>query len=267
MNAKPVEHEPRTRPAPSAPALQAYNGTRVEIEYAGAPDGVDSNLLILLHGLGDRAAPFRQLGTSLQRTLPQTAVLCIQGLKRVPLLEEDAWMWWDTFDMLGETIPNPDPRHAIGAIEGALAYLCAPQDKGGCAWPIENVHLFGYGQGGSLALEALAARRPNAIGSVTSVCGPFLSLPTFTPPLTTPACFVTRFAPPVLQSSALAKGQLAAVKKAFAHVTHHNYPPSQAPVEEAMIRGSEWRDLHVFWSKLWRNRSAWELGGDLYTVS
>lgn len=267
MNAQPLAPETKAHPPASEAGLRSKNGTRLAFQYAGGPDGVDSNLLILLHGLGDRAAPFLQLGKSLQRTLPQTAVLSVQGLKRVPLLEEEAWMWWDTFDMLGELIPNPDPTPAIGVLQHLLHYLCAPEEQGGCAWKAENIHLFGFGQGGSLVLETAVARRPEPLGSVVSVNGPLLSFPTFSPSLTTPLCYVTRFAPPVLSSSSQARSQLTAISKAFAHVTQLNYPPKSVPMDERMIQGPEWRDLHTFWAKFWRTRSAWELEGKLYTVS
>lgn len=267
MNAQPLAQEPKAHPTASPAGLRAHQATELTFRYAGAPSGVDSNLLILLHGLGDRAVPFFELGTSLQRTLPQTAVLSVQGLKRVPLLEEEAWTWWDTFDMLGELLPNPDPTQAIGVLQKLLHYLCATPQEGGCGWQSQQIHLFGFGQGGSLALETLVSRRPASLGSVVSVCGPLLSFPTFTPPLDTPVCVVTRFAPPVLASSSQAKSQMAAYRKAFAHLTPLNFPPTRAPVEERMIQGAEWRDIHTFWAKFWRNRTEWELKGDLYTVS
>lgn len=51
--------------------------------------------------LGDTDKPFFKLGQSLN--LPQTAVLSVRGLKRIPLLEEDAFQYWDSFDDLGES--------------------------------------------------------------------------------------------------------------------------------------------------------------------
>lgn len=45
--------------------------------------------------------PFTNLGRSLN--LPQTAILCIQGPQKVPLLEEEAYQWWHSFDELGES--------------------------------------------------------------------------------------------------------------------------------------------------------------------
>jgi len=99
MNAHLVEE--REPAAPTAAALRAHSGRTLMFEYAPAADA-SSNLLILLHGLGDSRTPFLALGHSLQRTLPQTAMLSVQAPLRVPLLEEDAWMWWESFDSLGE---------------------------------------------------------------------------------------------------------------------------------------------------------------------
>ena len=92
----------RTAPRPSSAGLDSFNHTKLVLKYKPAPCGIDSNLLLLLHGLGDTADPFFSLGQRLQQTLPQTAVLSVQAPLRVPLLEEEAWMWYDSFDALGE---------------------------------------------------------------------------------------------------------------------------------------------------------------------
>lgn len=92
----------RSAPRPSSAGLHSFNHTKLVLKYKPAPCGIDSNLLLLLHGLGDTADPFFSLGQRLQQTLPQTAVLSVQAPLRVPLLEEEAWMWYDSFDALGE---------------------------------------------------------------------------------------------------------------------------------------------------------------------
>ena len=62
-----------------------------------------------------------------------------------------------------------------------LTYLTAPVSQGGCGWAYEHMHALGFAQGGSVLLETLIATRANAFGSAVSVCGPLLSLPTFSP--------------------------------------------------------------------------------------
>lgn len=100
MNVTPVECVEHV--TPTAKDFQRHSGLTLTFNYASAQDQVDSNLLIFLHGLGDTAQPFFQLGKQLQKTLPQTAIMSIQAPLRVPLLEEEAWMWWESFDSLGE---------------------------------------------------------------------------------------------------------------------------------------------------------------------
>ncbi len=103
--------EPSIQALPSEakrkPAPQPYSGKApaggLHFQYAAAPDGADSNLLILLHGLGDNERSFFTLGQQLQRTLPQTAVLSLRAPMRVPLLEEESYSWWETFTPLAES--------------------------------------------------------------------------------------------------------------------------------------------------------------------
>ncbi|EDP42965.1 hypothetical protein MGL_2561 [Malassezia globosa CBS 7966] len=158
----------RTAPRPSSAGLHSFNHTKLVLKYKPAPCGIDSNLLLLLHGLGDTADPFFSLGQRLQQTLPQTAVLSVQAPLRVPLLEEEAWMWYDSFDALGEVRLNPDPRRAMKDITHLLTYLTAPVSQGGCGWAYEHMHALGFAQGGSVLLETLIATRANAFGSAVS---------------------------------------------------------------------------------------------------
>ena len=68
--------------------------------YLPAPGGVESNLLVLLHGLGDTHVPFLTLGRTLQAQLPQCAVLSLEAPLQVPML--GGGMWWEHWDELGE---------------------------------------------------------------------------------------------------------------------------------------------------------------------
>jgi hypothetical protein len=116
---KPVSTGPTRKPIPKL--------NEVEFSYSPSPDGIDSNLLIFFHGLGqypsvdlirqtvspnvayqlkwvttgDTFKPFAQLGKSLN--LPQTAILSLQAPTQIPLLEEPAFQWWESFDNLGES--------------------------------------------------------------------------------------------------------------------------------------------------------------------
>lgn len=157
---------------------------------------------------------------------------------------------------------NPDPRRAMKDITHLLTYLTAPVSQGGCGWAYEHMHALGFAQGGSVLLETLIATRANTFGSAVSVCGPLLSLPTFSPPLAPRVCFVTRDARTFAMSSA-SRSHVTAVQRAFCHVTHLHYTdPAQS-----MIHGAEWQDIMQFWSRHWRHRMTWELQGDVQEVA
>ncbi|KAK0518313.1 hypothetical protein OC842_007829 [Tilletia horrida] len=200
-----------TPPSPQHPSLQPFHPHF----YLPSPQKITSNLLILLPGLGDTPASYTALAQSFQSTLPQTAILLLRPPAPIPLLaaleegeEEDAstapHAWWDAFDLLtGDVLPPhaQNPGRCIAQLGALLDYLTSSSSSssssssgGGCGWPREAVHLFGYGQGGSAALEGALtwirtkrAQGPRSassssepareLGSVVSVCGPMLSSP------------------------------------------------------------------------------------------
>lgn len=84
------------------PSSQAAEVAPLALTYVSAPDKVDSNLVILLHGLGDTEAPFVQLGSQLQRNLPQTAILVVRGGHAVPFMDGQSWGYWDVWDGYGQ---------------------------------------------------------------------------------------------------------------------------------------------------------------------
>lgn len=100
MDAVPAgKGDARTKPMPSS---QAAEVAPLALTYVSAPDKVDSNLVILLHGLGDTEAPFVQLGSQLQRNLPQTAILVVRGGHAVPFMDGQSWGYWDVWDGYGQ---------------------------------------------------------------------------------------------------------------------------------------------------------------------
>lgn len=176
LNATPLRPDSRKKPAPSA---RNFN----QIVYTPSPSGIDSNLLLILHGLGDTSDSFVSLSTTLQKTLPQTATVIIQGSQRIPILPEKAFSYWDTITPLGEVIDeaHQDPRKWLEAFERWIR----EEVTGRCGWKSEDVHLFGFGQGGTAAVEAvlycekqrrLAKEESIRFGSVVSVCGSLLSV-------------------------------------------------------------------------------------------
>lgn len=90
----------RRKPPPTAALLPGLLA-KAPWEYVPSPDGVDENLLLLLHGLGDRPSAFAQLARSM--ALPQTAALALGGPQEVPFSEGGrSWytVFTDSFDLI-----------------------------------------------------------------------------------------------------------------------------------------------------------------------
>ncbi|KAG8741389.1 hypothetical protein FRC10_002909 [Ceratobasidium sp. 414] len=193
-----VDPSPRTKVRPTRAGLG------LEHVYAPSDDGVDENLLVVLHGLGeyvqsvrklvltstgDTMAPFARMAKQLK--LPQTATLVLQAPElyvylvnnlarthaacRIPFLEEgeEMYQWYTSFTQLGELIEHPNPMSGVQGVHRALDHLTSSE----CGWPAERIHLFGFAQGGSVALES-ALRRPGGVKSVVSVGGGLVEVPT-----------------------------------------------------------------------------------------
>ncbi|GAA5860964.1 hypothetical protein JCM1840_002020 [Sporobolomyces johnsonii] len=253
LSLRPVQHT--VHPAPNLKSIDRS----LECSYSPSSDRVDSNLLILFHGLGDTYHPFAQLGSSLK--LPQTAVLALQAPQRVPLLEEQAWQWWDSFDSLGELISNPNPSSTLSLLLKVLTHLTTT-----CAWHPSQLHLFGFAQGASVAgeLALLHSRHRPAqdhLGSVVAVSGGLLSHPTLeeSKRAATKVCLVYR------------KGEDRVVgasswRKGFSDVREVKLEAGRG--REGMPRGmDEWREIMRFWSEVLVRKSALERGGDVYELA
>lgn len=153
-------------------------------------------------------------------------------------------------------------------------------------WNLDNIHLFGFGQGGTLAAEtgqAISRRykghQPDtgqpapALGSVVSVGGPLLSLPTTSTLKGASSKLGTRLLYVVRQTAPASTGKLAsqeeAFKRAYSRVELARLPLQRGQPPVSMPRSKdEWEPIMRFWSEVLRRRSAWELdGSDIYEVT
>lgn len=143
----------------------------------------EGNLLLLLHGLGDGPAAFAKFAAQL--ALPQTSALALNAPLPLPL-DLPGRMWHDSFAADGSLLDGSDQRRSKSLARESrrrlLALLRVLED--GCGWPRERVFLFGFAQGGTVALDLLANLEPSAgrLGGVVSWCG--LPLPELLPPPT-----------------------------------------------------------------------------------
>jgi len=131
--------------------------------------GVATNILILLHGLGDTHVPFKTLGEQLN--LPNTACISIQGLNALPF-ESSQFQWAD--DLIFDSSTNSlDPD---GGFKTATRVLGQDVVKDvlieKCGYSPRDIVFFGLGQGGMAALSVAAANNNHEFGGIVSIGGP-----------------------------------------------------------------------------------------------
>ncbi|KAK1237631.1 hypothetical protein MKX07_006759 [Trichoderma sp. CBMAI-0711] len=136
-----------------------------------SPREATTSILILLHGLGDNEAPFAALARNM--SLPGVLAISVRGTARLPagILDSgghssssfssssssSSFHWGDDLSVdsdTGDLHPDPGFDKAAGLIMNKLVKEVL-LDK--CGWEMNDIMLFGFGQGGTLAL-GLASR-------------------------------------------------------------------------------------------------------------
>ena len=153
-------------------------------------------------------------------------------------MDQPSFTWYNTFDPMFNTLPSPSPTKYIPQLRNLIQILIS-KDVG---WSLHSIHLFGWGQGGTMALELalsvgqgqghgqgqesgqsnpsqmgmgsfinIDGEEVKRFGSVTSVCAGLLSHPTSELRLATPVLYFTRQNP----QSAVAKKARSILERAF----------------------------------------------------
>lgn len=152
-----------TRAFLDAACAERWNHGHEVVSPPEASSSPSENLLVLLHGRGERsAAPFAAFARKLN--LPHTTCLSLAGPSPLPF-GVPGREWFARLDPeTGEDLPADDPRdrrradslaRTTKALETLLDRL-TDVAKGG--WPSTRVHLFGFSDGGTVAIECGAAR-------------------------------------------------------------------------------------------------------------
>ncbi|KAI9779654.1 MAG: hypothetical protein M1816_003459 [Peltula sp. TS41687] len=171
------------------------------------------NVLILLHGLGDSHAPFVAFARNL--SLPETACISIQAPHGLPF-ELDGFHWGD--DMLfDQSTGDMDVDAGFDRAKTMVGDKII--EKGlvqKCGYRRSELFLFGFGQGGMVALAVAGSlAQEEALGGVISVGGPLpSSMPSPGPQkLQTPVLILGGNSASLITNSALAR-----IKNTFEYV-------------------------------------------------
>lgn len=158
--------------------------------FAHSADGADTNLLVLLHGLGDTPKNFVTFASTV--SLPQTCSLSLQAPISLGKFGIDGHMWMNSFEDDGNLIDETSQSSQLQAAELLnvtgnlfilLKHICCTAGQQGSRddanrWRPECVFLFGFSQGGTVAVEVarLCASRGVVLGGVVGVCTSMLSV-------------------------------------------------------------------------------------------
>lgn len=141
------------------------------------------------------------------------------------------YQWYTSFTQLGELIEHSNPLPGVQVIHRALDHLTTE-----CAWPSSRVHLFGFAQGGTVALES-ALRLSGGVKSAVSVGGGLVEVPTRAGP---GASTRVLYIGPSSGAAGLSKG--------FGNTKVEEMR------EVRMLKGPEWGAVMRFWSEVLERR-------------
>jgi len=144
--------------------------------YQPSVDGVSTNLLVLLHGLGDSPAPYAALAMRL--ALPQTAYLVLPGPLSVPETQGGrAWFEAHDEETWEEIQPTPGEHRRTQSLGHSVDLVCTllASLAGAGLWGPRACHLLGFSQGATAALHIHARHRGlQRLGGCVAVSGALL---------------------------------------------------------------------------------------------
>ncbi|KAI8933344.1 hypothetical protein NX059_009966 [Plenodomus lindquistii] len=127
-----------------------------------------TNMLILLHGLGDTNAPFTKLGQQLN--LPETACIAVQAPAPLPF-DLGGFHWGD--DMVFDQ--STGEMDVDTGFQGAMRLVLEKVIREGliknCGYKAREIIIFGFAQGGMVGLQAAAEMDGDELGGAISIGG------------------------------------------------------------------------------------------------
>ena len=128
-----------------------------------------TNILVLLHGLGDTAGSFTTLGKNL--ALPETSCISLQAPTPLPF-QLGGWHWGDdiAFDQATGEIECDTGFEKAGKV---IKNIVQDALMSKCGYTPRKIFFFGFGQGGMVAIAAvLGMAELGEFGGIISIGGP-----------------------------------------------------------------------------------------------
>ncbi|KAL2143696.1 hypothetical protein VTI28DRAFT_10126 [Corynascus sepedonium] len=164
---------------PSHPTYrrQQHQEEPISLVYPDPPESTTS-ILLLFHGLGDSERPFAAFARNLR--LPGVLAVSVRGTAPLPPVllpvsdsgsdtQGQGYHWGDdlTFTQGGDAIdPDPGFDHARAWI---MDRLVGEVLVGKCGWELEDLLIFGFGQGGAFGLGLASSLRKDEGDRVVDV--------------------------------------------------------------------------------------------------
>ncbi len=158
-------------PLPTLPIVSDFEEVLSPVLYLPA-NNKPTNAVIFLHGLGDNSNNFSNFAKALN--LPQAVTITFQAPFPLPFPIGPGYQWSDDpqFDTSAGTLDSDSPLvKATNIIVDAIVNVLMKK----CHFSPGAIHLFGFGQGGSLALSIPlheSMTKLPALGGVISIGGP-----------------------------------------------------------------------------------------------
>lgn len=149
---------------PRIPTLADFASLSTSLPHAlhfPSPPESTTAILILFHGLGDSETPFASFAQSVN--LPGVLAISVRGTAPLPALllssNDTGAHWGDDLAIdqaTGDVDPDPGFERAGSLV---MKELVQGVLIGKCGWDLDDIIIFGFGQGGSLALSIASQLR------------------------------------------------------------------------------------------------------------
>ena len=172
-----------------------------------------TNVLILLHGLGDTYTPFTELGKQL--SLPETTCLSLQALTPLPF-DLGGYHWGDDVQFNqadGNMEFDAGFEKSTRVLRNDVIRVLVEE----CGYQHREILFFGLGQGAMAAL-AVAASLTQELGGIISIGGQMPSMDLPTEGAHTPILVIGGSS-----DTLVTKTGIALLKTAFSHVEYHKW--------------------------------------------